>query len=197
MLWPVADALRFHGGRVALFTGLLCLSLGAWTAAMLNGHAPGPLARSATDSISKSETLKGVQPTFPAAHTAAKPKATGAGKAGKPVSSAPPGLHTPGTVARTFTNAFLGYEVGQGTHGTARIFARTATPSVAKSLRTRPPRLPGKSKVPRGKIRNVIVRRSGKAIEASIAIVRRGALGELRLTLRKTSTGWRVSQVRA
>jgi hypothetical protein len=76
-------------------------------------------------------------------------------------------------------------------------FARTATPALAKALKDRPPRLPGSVKVPKAKVQNIVLGpRTGRQIEASVSLLRLGALSELRLTLTQRHKTWAVSEVR-
>jgi hypothetical protein len=100
--------------------------------------------------------------------------------------------------ARDFAGAFVLYEIGENKAKVRRVFARTATPALAKALSERPPRLPGAVDVPKARIVNVILgERQREQIDASVSLLRLGNLSELRLTLTKDrKRGWAVSEVR-
>jgi hypothetical protein len=153
-------------------------------------------------------TLQGASPDFKASTKAAGSSAVPAASAHtsplkgtntKP-SSIPPGvaddvaaLHA----ARDFAGAFVLYEVGKSSPQVKRSFARTATPALAKALRDRPPRLPASVKVPTAKVQNVVLgAKRGKNLDASVSLLRLGAVSELRLTLIQRHKAWVVSEVR-
>jgi hypothetical protein len=101
--------------------------------------------------------------------------------------------------ARDFAGAFVLYEVGKSSPKVKQTFARTATPALAKALRDRPPRLPSSVKVPTAKVENVVLRvgsKKGNQVDASVSLIRLGALSELRLTLIRHRGNWLVSEVR-
>jgi hypothetical protein len=78
-----------------------------------------------------------------------------------------------------------------------RTFTQTATSTLAKALRDRPPRLPESVQVPTAKVQNVVLgAQTGRTAEASVALLRLGDLSELRLTLTRRAGDWRVSEVR-
>jgi hypothetical protein len=153
-------------------------------------------------------TLQGASPDFKASTEAAGSSAAPAASAhtsplkgtnSKP-SSIPPGvaddvaaLHA----ARDFAGAFVLYEVGKSNPQVKRTFARTTTPALAKALRDRPPRLPASVKVPTAKVQNVVLgAKTGKNLDASVSLLRLGAVSELRLTLIQRHKAWLVSEVR-
>jgi hypothetical protein len=102
----------------------------------------------------------------------------------------------PDKVALSFSQAFVQYEVGQMDENTATVFGATASPALAQSLATTPPRLPAGTKVPRAKVLNVVLAdRTKDQVTASVSLVRLHAVSEIRLTLEHTPKGWRVAQV--
>jgi hypothetical protein len=155
-------------------------------------------------------TLQGVTPDFQASSKSKPSDSTAAASDttttspladtnSKP-SSIPPGVADDAAAlqtARGFAGAFVLYEVGKTNAKVKRTFARTATPSLAKALRDRPPRLPDSVKVPTAKVENVVIGApQGKEVDASISLLRLGDLSELRLTLTERGGGWAVSEVR-
>ena len=99
--------------------------------------------------------------------------------------------------AQNFAGAFVLYEVGKSNPKVRQTFGRTATPALAKALRDRPPRLPASAQVPTAKVQNVVLgAKSGKSLDASVSLLRLGALSELRLTLIQRHKAWVVSEVR-
>jgi hypothetical protein len=208
--------------RLALATVAIAASVGVGVAAIAgglggkHGTASAPTASVATPPkapasggtrASQTPTLEGVTPQFQTSPgSASKTDAATAasvsplqGTNAKP-SRIPPGattdvaaLHT----ARDFAGAFVLYEVGQSDAKVRKTFVRTGTPALAKSLRDRPPRLPGSGEVPKAQVRNVVLGvRHGRHVAASVSLLRLGDLSELRLTLTKLPRGWAVSEVR-
>src|SRR5262249_33643693 len=95
-----------------------------------------------------------------------------------------------------FAQAFVGYEVGRSGKQTEQTFADTATKPLAKTLGSNPPRLPAKGKVPRARVLNVVIGSATKRqVTASVSLVPLRAISELRLTLTRTGSAWRVAQV--
>jgi hypothetical protein len=153
-------------------------------------------------------TLQGVSPDFNASTKAAGSSAVPtAGAQASPLkganskpSSIPPGvandvaaLHA----ARDFAGAFVLYEVGKSNPQVKKTFARTATPALAKALRDRPPRLPSSAQVPTAKVQNVVLgAKHGPKLDASVSLLRLGAVSELRLTLIQRHKAWIVNEVR-
>ena len=165
-------------------------------------------ATAAQTAAAQTPSLQGVPPNFKSSSKAAGSNAGAAtrtqappvqGPNAKP-SSIPPGvaddaaaLHT----AQNFAGAFVLYEVGKSNPQVKQTFAQTATPALAKALRDRPPRLPDSVKVPTAKVQNVVLgAKSGKSLDASVSLLRLGAISELRLTLIQRHKAWVVSEVR-
>jgi hypothetical protein len=155
-------------------------------------------------------TLQGVAPDFEgSAESSAGAAATGAqasplqGTNAK-ASSIPPGVArniAAMNSARDFAGAFVLYEVGESNADVRKAFARTATPSLAKALQDRPPRLPDSVQVPTAKVQNVVLGtpiggENARQLEASVSLLRLGDISELRLTLRLRDGDWLVSEVR-
>jgi hypothetical protein len=97
-------------------------------------------------------------------------------------------------VARDFSNAFVVYETGGEEAKVRTVFARTATPKLAKALLKRPPRLPADVEVPRAKVVNVVPGPSREGIyTVSVSLLRVGVTSELRLEMEmQKNEGWRV-----
>jgi hypothetical protein len=165
-------------------------------------------ATAAQTAAAQAPSLQGVSPNFKSSSKAAGSNtgaatktqtATVQGTNAKP-SSIPPGvaddaaaLHT----AQNFAGAFVLYEVGKSNPQVKQTFAQTATPALAKALRDRPPRLPSSAQVPTAKVQNVVLgAKSGKSLDASVSLLRLGAISELRLTLIQRHKAWVVSEVR-
>ena len=184
----------------------------ATTSALAPVAAPAPPAEPAAPA---EPVLQGVAPSFkiaasrdeerPAAPVAGEPATDGAAR-GKGDSKAPEPLARPAevdrktpplTVARTFAEAFVLYEVGESGAETRAVFAKTAAPELARSLRQRPPRLPEKVRVPKARVLNIVAGpRKGKRFSVSAALLRLGATSELRLELEHSKDGWVVGDVR-
>jgi hypothetical protein len=99
-------------------------------------------------------------------------------------------------VAWEFSQAFVAYEVGRSSKSTESAFASTATKPLAKALKADPPRLPANGKVPKARVLNVVLGTGTKQqVTASVSLVRLRAVSELRLTLTRTGSQWRVAQV--
>jgi hypothetical protein len=165
-------------------------------------------ATAAQTAAAQTPDLKGVSPNFKSSSKAAGANAASATKTqattdvgtnGKP-SSIPPGVADDAAALRTaqnFAGAFVLYEVGKSNPKVRQTFARTATPALAKALRDRPPRLPASVQVPTAKVQNVVLgAKSGKSLDASVSLLRLGAISELRLTLIQRHKAWVVSEVR-
>jgi hypothetical protein len=165
-------------------------------------------ATAAQTAAAQTPDLKGVSPNFKSSSKAAGANAASATKTqattdvgtnAKP-SSIPPGVADDAAALRTaqnFAGAFVLYEVGKSNPKVRQTFARTATPALAKALRDRPPRLPASVQVPTAKVQNVVLgAKSGKSLDASVSLLRLGAISELRLTLIQRHKAWVVSEVR-
>ncbi len=170
--------------------------------------APAPTAP-ATQTPAEPTKLEGVAPSFKSqskasanGKSASDTQTSTAQRANSAPSSIPPAaandisaLNT----ARDFAGAFVLYEVGKSNRKVRQTFARTATPALAKALRDRPPRLPNSVKVPTAKVQNVVLgvgAKKGNRVDASVSLLRLGALSELRLTLTRHKGTWAVSEVR-
>lgn len=101
-------------------------------------------------------------------------------------------------VARRFAAAFVLYEIGLEDEDVRKAFNGVATPALAKALANRPPRQPEEVDVPKAKVLNVVLGpRRGKSFRsASVSLLRVGSVSELRVDLRRTKSGWLVSDVR-
>jgi hypothetical protein len=101
------------------------------------------------------------------------------------------------SVARDFAGAFVLYETGNNDSDVRREFGATATPTLAKALLRRPPRLPANVTVPRAKVVNVVPAPShGEVYPVSVSLLRVGATSELRLEMEQLKgDGWRVTNV--
>jgi hypothetical protein len=131
-------------------------------------------------------------------HAASRPTKGGVAS----ISSAPKILGKPAgpaaiAVARQFSDAFVLYEVGQGSAQVRTAFASTATPALAHSLLHRPPRQPASIKVPRAKVLNVVAGpSSGGIYTISVSLLRVGVTSELRLEMERAKHGgWHVTDV--
>src|SRR5262245_23092736 len=197
--WPLADAYRARGRktRVALAASAATLAVAAGTAGAVvapehPSHSsvqpavsPGaPVAASTEGESSRALVLQGATPRFHHGH------------AKVPTAPAPKPAQKPAQVAWDFAQAFVGYEVGHPDGDAAAVFAATATKPLAKALQSDPPRLPGKGKVPKARVLNVVLGTASKQqVTASVSLVRLRALSELRLTLTREGGQWRVAQV--
>jgi hypothetical protein len=151
-------------------------------------------------------TLEGVAPNFKGSQqatpgsTAAKTQASPLANTNSKPSSIPPGVAdniSAIQTARTFSGAFVLYEIGQTDAQVRKTFRATATPALARALEDRPPRLPGSVDVPTAKVQNIVLgTEKGKQVDASVSLLRLGATSELRLTLTRDKDGWAVSEVR-
>jgi hypothetical protein len=172
-----------------------------------SGHAPA----SAAAAPSGPATLHGVAPNFkeskdsgpsttakaatdtpaaPVAQTNSKPSSIPAG-----VADTAAAIET----ARTFSGAFVFYEIGKTNAQVRKTFESTATPALAKALAERPPRLPDNANVPTAKVQNIVLgTEKGNEVEASVSLLRLGTLSELRLTLTRKNkkVNWAVNEVR-
>lgn len=163
------------------------------TGPVLRGAAPvfgvatgGAAAKSATESAPAS------------ASTSASGSGGGAAESGAS-GAAPKSLDAKLTgVARRFAEAFVLYEIGLEESEVRKAFDGVATPGLAKALSNRPPRQPAEVDVPRARVLNVVLgpRRGRSFRSASISLLRVGSISELRVDLRRTRSGWLVSDVR-
>jgi hypothetical protein len=209
--WPLADALGQAGwpARAAVAISAAGVALAAAAAGALIAPKPVPAPHdvpppqaSALAAIAPASApaanLEGAAPRFVPGDAPAPPPAEPAD-----VPSVPPAQ-----VAYRFAAAFVGYEVGKSTKQTAQAFAETASPALATTLASDPPRLPVGTKVPRARVLNVVLNpptegrpAEGKRaatkdeVTASVSLVRLRAISEIRLTLTKTEDVWRVTQV--
>lgn len=165
--------------------------------------------------VAEKSVLEGATPTFAPKADAAKSGA--AAQRGAAADS--PGTASPGTasaaprrndpaktkavgaaplkVAHRFADAFVSYEVGKSDPKVRRVFSKTATQPLAKSLARRPPRQPAAVKVPRARVLNVVPGpRRGASVSVSVSLLRVGATSELRLQLQQIRKKWLVSDVR-
>ena len=164
----------------------------------------------------QAHVLKGAAPVFapPAGGDAAKVAGEKAVRAPSPaanrpakgsvasISSAPAITGKPAgpaaiAVARKFSDAFVLYEIGQGSARVRAAFASTPTPALAHSLLRRPPRQPSSIKVPRAKVLNVVAGpSSGGVYTISVSLLRVGVTSELRLEMERAKHGsWHVTDV--
>jgi hypothetical protein len=211
VLGTVAVALGVGIGVVAL-TGPHGSTPPAPSASAPTASAPATTqanaAAAAQTAVAQTPHLQGVSPNFKSSSKATGSDAAAAtntqattvqGTSAKP-SSIPPGVTDDAAALRTaqnFAGAFVLYEVGKSDPKVRQTFARTATPALAKALRDRPPRLPNSVKVPTAKVQNVVLgAKSGKSLDASVSLLRLGAISELRLTLIQRHKAWVVSEVR-
>jgi hypothetical protein len=194
LTWPLSDAFRSRGRktRAALAMSAATLALGAGAAGAITAidhgaadPAPRELsAVTATPQGSDTLVLKGVTPQFQS------------GGAPAPSAPAPKPTEKPAQVAWEFSQAFVAYEVGRSSKSTESAFASTATKPLAKALKADPPRLPANGKVPKARVLNVVLGTGSKQqVTASVSLVRLRAVSELRLTLTRTGSQWRVAQV--
>lgn len=101
------------------------------------------------------------------------------------------------SVANDFASAFVLYETGDSGPEVREALGETATPSLAKALLRRPPRLPANVEVPKAKVVNVVPAPSrGDIYPVSVSLLRVGLTSELRLEMEKRKgDGWRVTNV--
>lgn len=127
------------------------------------------------------------------AATSGDEAAATASSAGKVVPAGPAAMK----VARSFSNAFVFYEIGQKQAQAKGVFGETATEQLAEALDERPPRLPSNAKVPKAKVVNLVPGpRFGKQYTVSVSLLRVGVTSELRLTLQREDDGeWKVAQI--
>lgn len=199
LVWPLADRLDDYGTgtRTAVATTAALAAIGAGVAGAMvaapgsstpeaTAAAPAPMVAAQTAGAS----LQGVVPDFVADPNGGS--ATQAPKAAPPA----PGEATPEQVAWRFAQAFVLYEVGQVDEEVITSFRESAARPLADALGTEPPRLPAAGKVPEARVLNVVVgERSAKQLTVSVSLLRLQAASELRLTLRETPAGWRVTEV--
>ena len=175
-------------------------------------NTPPPASVGSKTASADPSKLHGVTPDFKAAAKATPPQASAKtqvttqvsplqGTNSKPSSIPPSVAGDPAALqtARDFAGAFVLYEVGRTNAKVNQTFAQTATPGLVKALKARPPRQPGSVKVPEAKVQNVVLstpQDNGHLIEASVSLLRLGALSELRLTLTQRHQSWAVGEVR-
>lgn len=184
-------------------------------AAPLAQRTPPPpvqkvIAPNAAKPVADTRVLKGAAPTFgPEADAAESGAATDdavpADSAGTSSSSSTKSAASkaetvgpaPLKVAHRFADAFVSYEVGKASPTVRKVFRKTATQPLAKSLAKRPPRQPAAVSVPRAKVLNVVPGpRRGPSVSVSVSLLRVGAASELRLQLQQVRRKWLVSDVR-
>ena len=194
-------------GRDGASVASLTPRAGATETAVKRPARPTPPARPA-------HVLHGAAPDFspPPTRLAAKvagEKALGRGAVGKStkapsasISSAPTITGKPAgpaaiKVARTFSDAFVLYEIGQGSAHVRSTFTNTASPALARSLLGRPPRQPDQVRVPKAKVLNIVAGpSSGSVYTISVSLLRVGLTSELQLEMEKTKRGdWHVTNV--
>jgi hypothetical protein len=108
-------------------------------------------------------------------------------------SSAPDG--GPLRTAHEFARTFVGYEVGD--RKAAGDLRDTATPKLARELRSDPPRLPSNGQIPKATVMNVVAgEKDGDRMAVSVSLMRSGATSELRLAMTKADGQWLVSEVK-
>jgi hypothetical protein len=202
-------------GALACVVGGPPPDVGNQVFARSGGHPAAPAPRFAHSSSSPSApTLEGPSPDLRGSSEAKPPDArtaaAGLSAAATPVGSAPraelgqlvgsealSGSEARALeVAERFAEAFVSYEVGGDTRSVRNAMERSATPALARALAQRPPRQPATTAVPRARVLNVVAGpRRGAELQASVSLERLEVTSELRLTLRLTATGWRVSEV--
>jgi hypothetical protein len=198
--WPIADALRQSGTatRAGIATAAVSAAVVAGAAGAMTGaggeqadpSSPAPLANVPVAQTS-APALQGATPHFEVGDT----KVSAPAPAPVPAVVADPDA-PPDKVALRFSQAFVQYEVGNVGDQTAAAFAATATPALAQSLATTPPRLPAGTKVPQAKVLNVVLADPEKdLVTASVSLVRLRTVSEIRLTLQHTPKGWHVAEV--
>jgi hypothetical protein len=200
LTWPLGDALRQRSRATragltaaavaaAVAAGAGGAMLGSTQPAAPHSAAPALPAASATPAPQGSDAvvLQGVTPQFHPGH--APPPPPPSAPSAKPSTPA-------AQVAWQFAQAFVAYEVGRSNDKTDATFTATATKPLVKSLAADPPRLPSHGKVPRARVLNVVLGTATKTqVTASVSLVRLRSMSELRLTLTRTGSDWRVSQV--
>jgi hypothetical protein len=164
-----------------------------------------PVSPPATDTAPPAEntgrdTLDGVVPDFSNQNGSAQ-DGSGTGSASTEqlpetvVRPADPPEGGPLKVAFVFAESFVGYEVGEK-KATGDI-RNTATPKLARELRSDPPRLPSNGQVPKASVMNVVAgEKDGDRMAVSVSLMRSGATSELRLGMTRTEGQWLVSEVR-
>ncbi len=158
---------------------------------VLKGAAPsfGPEADGAPTGASAS---KDAVPADPSGSDSSSADGTDAASSAKPT-KVRPALK----VAHRFAGAFVSYEVGKNSPRVRKVFRKTATQPLAKSLVKRPPRQPASVEVPRARVLNVVPGpRRGASVSVSVSLLRVGATSELRLELQQIEDKWLVSDVR-
>jgi len=134
-------------------------------------------------------------PSEPAGEAGAAASSSAAGKEGS-LAGRPAGPEAL-AVAREFADAFVLYETGNSDGDVRRALGETATPTLAKALLRRPPRLPANVEVPQAKVLNVVPAPSqGGIYPISVSLLRVGVTSELRLDMEQLKGDrWRVTNV--
>jgi hypothetical protein len=195
LTWPLADSLRERSAatRAAIAAGATAVAIAAAFGGAVSAPdhpaarhaAPATFDESTAPARAHAVVLQGVTPQIQPGHATPPPPQP-------PAKTAAP----PEQVAWQFAQAFVSYEVGHSSKKTGDVFATTATKQLAKSLAADPPRLPASHRVPRARVLNVVLGGAAKnQVSASVSLVRLRAVSELRLTLMKTGSSWRVGQV--
>jgi hypothetical protein len=177
--------------------------------------ANGPTASYGSQAAGQG-TLQGAKPSFKSASKVTKAEAATNLQAGATTkanasptaatNSKPSSIPAAGSddkaalaAAKSFSGAFVLYEVGRSNPKVKKAFAATTTPALAKALKDRPPSQPGSIKVPTAKVQNIVLsptKKDGRQVEASVSLLRLGAISELRLTLVQRDGKWLISEVR-
>jgi hypothetical protein len=224
LIWPLEERTGIWGRRAGIaLVAMAVIGVGVAGVLWASSGGEGSAARQATvtpvvtppppvpEQSAPAEVLRGAPPVFkPEADSGvAKPAGSEAATAttaptGSPAfkpTEIPPALAAPGgpaamKVARRFAEAFVLYETGQGGDEVRAVFRETAMPELSRSLLRRPPRQPATAKVPQAKVLNVVPGpRIGGIFTVSASLLRVGVTSELRIDLRKTKDGPRVTSV--
>jgi len=159
--------------------------------AVLQGSSPD-LASEHGGGVSRAEAA--TEPPASQIAAGADEAAAPAPKPGEPTTPGGTGSDAAGPeaieVARKFSGAFVLYETGKDTDEVRSVFHTTATPDLAKALLERPPRLPANVKVPEAKVLNIVAGpKHGDTYTVSVSLLRVGVTSELRLDMRRQSSG--------
>jgi hypothetical protein len=218
-------AIATVGGAAVIGIGAAALVAGLGGDSEGSGPAPAPSTPSAAvgsgpaanyGGQASQGTLQGTKPSFKSASKVTKSEAATNLQAGSQTkanvsptaqtNSKPSSIPATGsgdtealTASKDFSGAFVLYEVGRNSPKVQQAFAKTATPALAKALKDRPPSQPGSVKVPTAKVQNIVLSpatKNGTKVEASVSLLRLGAISELRLSLVKRDGSWLISEVR-
>jgi len=161
---------------------------------VLQGAPPSFKAPQDTGSGSATDSAGTTESTASTATAAEGTEGAGASASrAKPVPAGPVAMR----VARRFAEAFVFYEIGQRPARARTVFGETAAPRLAEQLAERPPRQPGKTKVPQARVLNLVAGpRHGKTYTVSVSLLRVGVTSELRLEMQKQKGAWLVTDVR-